>query len=1441
MKSRLLFFIIVSSAVSFSLKAQQLAGSFVNGSLSGSNNGVFGTVGTNSNAHPESLSGHCMWKKDDVIYFFGGEINGSVYGTLTLNNRLWSWDKLNGWKLLDGDLTNATSSSPGTVSYGAKGVASSSNQPGARVGAAYATGPNGELYMYGGYGQSANGWGALGDLWKYDNGMWVWVAGSTTADASPSHVTFGATGSYPGARISANLWVDNNGDVFIFGGGTGTYTQTHDNYHSLMRYNPSDGDWVWVEGSPLVNYSYNAKVDLPVARRNAGGLYASDGNFYLFGGHVSPNGTTTEAQSDFWKFDGSKWTLLSGEPSTNNATSDGREALAFSQLAEINGVIHSFGGKGRIGVSTIATDDVKFFDGTTWSPSTINGSLTLYPEYPMQYREGVPNVSIFLEYTVVSDNKEAYIFGGRSLSSGEANWFLKTNGQSWAYLSGGEQTSTYRAGLSGGPVKPGARGEAAFAYDENNDILYLFGGNAHPETGWRGLSNGLWKLEKGEWTWLSGAKTINGAATYGTLGSANSANTPGARKSAVMWVDESGVLWLFGGEGYDVNSTLGVLNDLWKYQNGAWAWMRGSNTVNQLATTSGSASDLTPAGLYSPAVWKDGSGHAYLFGGIARVGVDTRQNSFWKWDGSNWILLSGTYSSSLGVYGTKGVAASANYPSARSAMAVSGDDNGFFVYGGQGSASSGAFGYLNQLWYYNFSSGHWTWLSGESATVNNQASFGAATDNDVSVDPGNLRSARMWYDGTNLFLFGGYRYNAANATAYLSNNLWHWDGSNWAWLKGGQLGTESTFTATQDANKDLSFKNLPSARASFASWVSNGTFYLWGGLGLSSSGVNNTSLNDFWYFNMGNYWNGSDWSTTRAPKNLVEPVQILSSTAASTIDGGTFTDILVDADNTFNVNNKEVSIAGDVYSYGLWENAKNITFKGGSDQYLYGRELASSGLVKVSVGTNLITNDSLRIVANSASEYGQIYNEGTVTGDLEFEYYLDLPSVTNNGRYFHLGSVLNNIAISDFANGGILNAGGSNAGSNTVWEWDAANAKWSSPASSSITDFGSGYAFYAGHNSYGNFLIADGANPGKVKLRGALRARLIINQIGLGYNDGQGGTVSFVGSGTTAETEGWNLFCNPYPFNIDLASVVSANSDLASALYYWNGSTYASYVSGASTNGGAAVVAPGQGVYIQVVDPNATLSLGLIPSVIKALDSSGVRHKSGSSAPNGLYINANSSGTAKKDQVWLGFNAAANEDFEKSLDAWNMRANQDGLDLFLPTPSGGALSISTLNPDSTNNVPIGFYAPSEHGRQVSFSFELNQLQGFSQLVLEDKKLDYFQDLTADLSYVFVHDTLFQDRFALHFSQSGELTLGETKLVNYYFYQNGEALFVSVIKPQSLPVDVFIYTLSGQLIDQQVWDEGKSIQILKEKPAGVYLLQIGTPQGDQIQSLKVVKK
>jgi hypothetical protein len=52
---------------------------------------------------------------------------------------------------------------------------------------------------------------------------------------------------------------------------------------------------------------------------------------------------------------------------------------------------------------------------------------------------------------------------------------------------------------------------------------------------------------------------------YGTEGTGAAGNVPGARAGAASWIDGTGNLWLFGGQG-SVSPLAGAeLNDLWEY------------------------------------------------------------------------------------------------------------------------------------------------------------------------------------------------------------------------------------------------------------------------------------------------------------------------------------------------------------------------------------------------------------------------------------------------------------------------------------------------------------------------------------------------------------------------------------------------------------------------------------------------------------------------------------------------------------------------------------------------------------------------------------------------------------------------------------------------------------------------------------------------------------
>jgi hypothetical protein len=60
--------------------------------------------------------------------------------------------------------------------------------------------------------------------------------------------------------------------------------------------------------------------------------------------------------------------------------------------------------------------------------------------------------------------------------------------------------------------------------------------------------NDLWKFDGTQWAWVSGANVATLYGTYGTKGIASPFNVPGARDTAVSWIDSSNNLWLFGGD-----------------------------------------------------------------------------------------------------------------------------------------------------------------------------------------------------------------------------------------------------------------------------------------------------------------------------------------------------------------------------------------------------------------------------------------------------------------------------------------------------------------------------------------------------------------------------------------------------------------------------------------------------------------------------------------------------------------------------------------------------------------------------------------------------------------------------------------------------------------------------------------------------------------------------
>jgi N-acetylneuraminic acid mutarotase len=291
-------------------------------------------------------------------------------------------------------------------------------------------------------------------------------------------------------------------------------------------------------------------------------------------------------------------------------------------------------------------------------------------------------------------------------------------------------------------------------------------------------------------TWVSGSSTTDATSVYGTQGVAAATNVPGGRDASVTWTDANGNLWMFGGfTGFAgaLNTSVGnFVNDLWKY---------------------------------------------------------SLESGQWTWVGGS------TATCSQGVYGTRGVAATANVPGARSGATMRWIDasGNIWMYGGGGCDSTGAFVLYGDLWEYSPSTNQWTWVGGPSSTTPwPNPVYGTQGVADPANTPGARGAAVTWTDANgNAWMFGGFGFNSSGG-AY-QNDLWKYSPltNEWTWIAGPNTQNNPGVYGAQGVAQA---SNVPGARSGAQYWTdASGNVWLFGGWGYDSTGQKGM-LGDLWEY-----------------------------------------------------------------------------------------------------------------------------------------------------------------------------------------------------------------------------------------------------------------------------------------------------------------------------------------------------------------------------------------------------------------------------------------------------------------------------------------------------------------------------------------------------------------------------------------------------------------
>jgi N-acetylneuraminic acid mutarotase len=279
------------------------------------------------------------------LWLFGGYgwYGNSSFGFTNPQNDLWRYNiATNEWTWMKG----GTGSQQYGI-YGTQGVGAPANLPGERYGSVGWADNNGNLWMFGGYGQSytISFGGEMNDLWRYNiaSGNWAWMKGSTTGSGATA--VFGTQGAAssantPGGRETAVAFNDNLGNFWLFGGwGITSSVASGGRLNDLWRYNPSTNQWTWMKGANTVNpYSIygpqgvSTSTAVPGGRQWSHGWTDAAGDLWIFGGEGYNATTLTTRLADFWRYQPStnQWTWVTGSQSSNISPTFGTQTVPSS-------------------------------------------------------------------------------------------------------------------------------------------------------------------------------------------------------------------------------------------------------------------------------------------------------------------------------------------------------------------------------------------------------------------------------------------------------------------------------------------------------------------------------------------------------------------------------------------------------------------------------------------------------------------------------------------------------------------------------------------------------------------------------------------------------------------------------------------------------------------------------------------------------------------------------------------------------------------------------------------------------------------------------------------------------------------------------------------------------------------------------------------------------
>lgn len=317
----------------------------------------------------------------------------------------------------------------------------------------------------------------------------------------------------------------------------------------------------------------------------------------------------------------------------------------------------------------------------------------------------------------------------------------------------------------------------------------------------------------------------------------------------------------------------------------------------------------------------------------------------------------------------------------------------------------------------------------------------------------------------------------------------------------------------------------------------------------------------------------------------------------------------------------------------------------------------------------------------------------------------------------------------------------------------------------------------------------------------------------------------------TVNNDGWNLIGNPYACFIDFDDFRTTAGVAMGTTFLFYDETIKDFNSGGSGD----ELAQSQGFWIQAnVAGTATFKES------NKSTSTGSTYRNSNELLFTVRVKAETSKFTSN--TYLRFNETAGLEYVADRDLTFLKVpSPSAPSLYTTSTEGIKLRINELRALESLSIPMNFKAGVNGNHTISaMNIENIQAEGYDLVILEDKKLDIFYDISSS-NYEFtaeINDD--EERFTLHFKSAQEAQ--DISLETVVFTQSAEGVFVNFNLDESTNAIIDVFNVAGQEISNPITTPtsvNRTKIIVPESYQGIYIVRVLA--GDKIVTQKFYKQ